>query len=390
MRRALLPAIAFISALAAACGPGTPPAAAPAGAVPASTTSAAADTSPVYFGLSAPLTGPLAEYGGFFKQGFGLALDEINTAGGVNGRNVELVWEDTQSDPKQSVPVAQKFVDDPRIIAELGDFSSTSSMAASPTYERAKMVQFGYTNSSPDFTKGGNYMFAPGVSQATSEVQQTDALAKYGPRVAVLYLNTSWGNTTYGVFKDEAAKLGLEVTYSASYLDSTTDFRPLLINARDSNPDVVYDIGYDNDASAILNQRSSVELKTKIFVEQLTAAGIKLAGENAEGTTTTNSWFPTSPEPRVQSFSSAFKAKYGNLPGQFEVASYDALYQVVAAARKGGATREGVYNGLKNSTDLPSVQIGPFGFEADRRPKNPPPPATVVVKGGELVLVSAN
>lgn len=156
--------------------------------------------------------------------------------------------------------------------------------------------------------------------------------------------------------------------------------------ARDSHPDVVYDIGYDNDASAILNQRTSVELDTTVFLEQLTAAGIKLAGPNAEGAYTTNSWFPTSPEPRVQAFSTAFKAKYGNLPGQFEVAAYDALYQVVFAARKGEATREGVYNGLKNSSDIPSVQIGPFGFEADRRPKTPPPLATVVVKNGELVI----
>ncbi|MBV9579269.1 MAG: ABC transporter substrate-binding protein, partial [Chloroflexi bacterium] len=158
---------------------------------------AAASGEPVYFGLSAPLTGPLAEYGAYFKNGFGLALDEINAAGGIDGRPVALDWEDTQSDPKQSVAVAQKFVDDPRIIAELGDFSSTASMAASPTYQRAQMVQYGYTNSSPDFTKGGDYMFAPGVSQATSEVLQTQAVAKYGKKIAVLYLDTSWGDTTY-------------------------------------------------------------------------------------------------------------------------------------------------------------------------------------------------
>lgn len=364
---------------------GCTPAAVPSGG--SSSGAAAADTTPIYFGVSAPLTGPLAEYGAFFKQGFGLALDEINGSGGVNGRLIQLDWQDTQSDPKQSVPVAQKFVDDPKIIAELGDFSSTASMAASPIYERSQMVQYGYTNSSPDFTKGGNYMFSPSVSQATSEIQQTDAVAKYGPRVAVLYLDTSWGQGVYSLFQQEAAQKGLEVTYSASYLDSTTDFRPLLINARDSHPDVLYDIGYDNDAAAILNQRSSVDLNSTVFAEQLTATGIKLAGANAEGAFTTNSWFPTSPDPRVQAFSSAFKTKYGNLPGQFEVDAYDALYQLVYAVKKSGATRQGVYDGLKNSSDLPSVLIGPFQFEADRRPKNPPPPATVVVKNGELALV---
>ncbi|MGI9147296.1 MAG: ABC transporter substrate-binding protein [Chloroflexota bacterium] len=341
----------------------------------------------MYFGVSAPLTGPLAEYGGYFQQGFGLALEELNGGGGINGRPIELVWADTQSDPKQSVPAAQKFADDARIIAELGDFSSTASMAASPVYERAKLVQYGYTNSSPVFTNGGQYMWSPSVSQSSAEVLQTDAVAKYGKRVAVLYLETSWGNDTYTLFKQEAAKLGLEVAYSASYLPTTTDFRPLLINARDAHPDLVYDIGYDNDAAAILNQRSSVDLTTPIFTEQLTAAGIALAGANAEGALTTSTWFPTSPEPRVQAFTNAFKAKYGNLPGQFEVAAYDALNQLAYAVKKGGPTRQGVYDGLKSATDLPSVQNGPFQFQEDRRPK-PPTPATVVVKDGQLVVVS--
>jgi branched-chain amino acid transport system substrate-binding protein len=379
-----------LSCLAAGCSAGLAPAAPAAGGAPAQTSAAAAaDASPIYFGVSAPLTGPLAEYGGYFQQGFGLALEELNGAGGVNGHPIELVWADTQSDPKQSVPVAQKFVDDPKIIAELGDFSSTASMAASPVYERAKVVQYGYTNSSPVFTNGGQYMWSPSVSQASAEVLQTDAVAKYGKRVAVLYLETSWGNDTYSIFKQEAANLGLEVTYSASYLPTTTDFRPLLINARESKPDVVYDIGYDNDAAAILNQRSSVGLTSTIFTQQLTATGIKLAGSNAEGALTTSTWFPTSPEPRVQAFTAAFKARYGNLPGQFEVAAYDALNQLAYAVKKGGATRQGVYDGLKNSTDLPSVQNGPFQFQEDRRPK-PPTPATVVVKDGELVLVSQN
>lgn len=377
--RRLLPAVApLLSLLLAACS-----------LAPASSagSNSGAASSTVYFGVSAPLTGSLAEYGAFFKEGFGLALDQVNAAGGIDGHPVDLIWEDSQSDPKQSVPVAQKFVDDQRIIAELGDFSSTASMAASPVYERAHLVQYGFTNSSPDFTKGGNYMWSPSVSQSTSEIQQTDALVKYGPRVAVLYLDTTWGNATYSIFKDEAAKQGLEVTYTAAYLDTTTDFRPLLINARDSHPDVVYDIGYDNDAAAILNQRSSVELNQKFFAEQLTATGIKLAGANAEGALTTSAWFPTAPDPRVQAFTNAFNAKYNHLPGLFEVSAYDALTQLVYAAKKGGATRQGIYDALKNSTDLPSVQIGPFAFQADRRPKDPPAPATVIVKNGDLVPV---
>ena len=373
---ALLAAAALV-AVATGCGSGGGADTAPGGA-----------GSTIQFGVSAPLTGPLAEYGGYYKRGFGLALDELNAAGGVNGRKIELQWQDSQSDPKQSVPVAQKLVSDERVIAELGDFSSTASMAASPIYQRNKLVQYGFTNSSPLFTTGGDHMWSPSVSQDVAEVQQTDAVAKYGKKIAVLYLNTSWGQSVYDVFTKEAAKLGLQVTYSASYLPSTTDFRPLLINARDSKPDVVYDIGYDNDAAAILNQAPAVGVTSKIFLEQLTPVGIKLAGANAEGALTTLAWSASSPDPAAQKFTTAFKAKYGELPGLFDVFAYDALTQLAHAVRKGGATRQGVYNGLKDSTDLPSVQYGAFRFEADRRPQAPPAPPTVVVQGGAQVPVT--
>src|SRR5882724_6065718 len=79
---------------------------------------------PVLIGVTGPLTGQYAQYGAQWKKGFDLALDEINASGGIKGRPLAYVFEDTQSDPRQSVAVAQKFVADPKIVAELGDFAS--------------------------------------------------------------------------------------------------------------------------------------------------------------------------------------------------------------------------------------------------------------------------
>src|ERR1700743_3850938 len=126
-----------------------------------------ADTSdPIMLGVSGPLTGPNAQYGSQWKQGFDLALDEIQAARGINGRKLAYYFEDSQSDPRQSVAIAQKFVSDPKIVMELGDFSSPASMAASPIYQRGGLVQFGFTNSHPDFTKGGDFMWSTSVSEA--------------------------------------------------------------------------------------------------------------------------------------------------------------------------------------------------------------------------------
>src|SRR6267143_152419 len=126
----------------------------------------AQSSEPITLVVSGPLTGPNAQYGAQWKQGFDLALDEIHAAGGINGRKLVYTFEDSQSDPRQSVAIAQKFVSDPKIVMELGDFSSPASMAASPIYQRAGLVQFGFTNSHPDFTKGGDFMWSTSVSQA--------------------------------------------------------------------------------------------------------------------------------------------------------------------------------------------------------------------------------
>src|ERR1700735_3251724 len=154
-----------------------------------------ADSSePITLGVSGPLTGPNAQYGTQWKQGFDLALDEIHAAGGINGRKLAYTFEDSQRDPRQSVAIAQKFVSDPKIVMELGDFSSPASMAASPIYQRAGLVQFGFTNSHPDFTKSGDFMWSPSVSQADAQPLIADLAAKEGlHHVAVLYQNTDWG-----------------------------------------------------------------------------------------------------------------------------------------------------------------------------------------------------
>src|ERR1700755_898972 len=87
---------------------------------PAPSRAAFADSSePITLGVSGPLTGPNAQYGAQWKQGFDLALDEINADGGIKGRPLAYVFEDTQSDPRQSVAVAQKFVANPKIVVEL-------------------------------------------------------------------------------------------------------------------------------------------------------------------------------------------------------------------------------------------------------------------------------
>ena len=151
---------------------------------------------PVVLGVSGPLTGANAQYGAQWKDGFALALEQVHNE--VGGRPLEYVFEDSQSDPRQAVAIAQKFASDKRIVMELGDFSSPASMAASPVYQRAGLVQFGFTNSHPDFTKGGTFMWSSSLSQATEQPKLAEfAVTALGrKRLAALYVNSDWGRTS--------------------------------------------------------------------------------------------------------------------------------------------------------------------------------------------------
>lgn len=206
--------------------------------------SAAADLDTIRVGVSGPVTVPSAEYGAYWKEGFDLALSEINEACGVGGKQVELVWEDSQSDPKQSVPIAQKFVADESIIAELGDFSSPASMAASATYQQAGMVQFGFTNSAAGFTQGGDRMWSSILTQAYYQTLAADLVKQYATDISVVYLQSDWGKSSFDAFKTEAEAVGLNIVYESAIAADSEDYRPVLIKARDAAPQAIVHIGY--------------------------------------------------------------------------------------------------------------------------------------------------
>ncbi len=280
-------------ALLAACGA--------AASTPSASTGANAQE-PIYIGVSGPLTGQNAQYGAQWKKGFDLALDEVNGSGGINGRKIEYIFEDSQSDPKQSVAVAQKFVNDPRIVAELGDFASPASMAASSIYQRAGLVQFGFTNSHPDFTKGGDYMWSNSISQSDNAPILADyAIKDLGlKRLAVLYLNTDWGRTTKDLFVQATEARGAEVVAAEGYLAEEKDFRSTLVRVRDANPDGLILVSYYADGALISQQVRATGLTLPIVASgsAYSPKFLELGGEAVDGVYTNTNFYPERPAPR--------------------------------------------------------------------------------------------
>jgi branched-chain amino acid transport system substrate-binding protein len=351
-----------------------------------------ADSSePITLGVSGPLTGPNAQYGAQWKQGFDLALDEILAAGGINGRKLVYAFEDSQSDPRQSVAIAQKFVSDPKIVMELGDFSSPASMAASPIYQRGGLVQFGFTNSHPDFTKGGDFMWSTSVSQADEQ----PLLALYAVRhlglkkLAVLHQNTDWGRTSRDYFVKAAKDYGSEIAVTEGYIADERDFRSTLVRVRDTNPDGLILISYYSDGALIARQARQVGLKQVICAASSVYSPkfIELGGDAVEGVHVGTRYFPEDPRPEVRKFIAAFKAKYGGQePDSFNAYSYDAMNMAAAVLRIGGTDRKAIRDAFAKVKDVPSVIFGHATFDVETRRVKGAMNAELVVQKGQFTI----
>ncbi|MCB8878000.1 ABC transporter substrate-binding protein [Acidisoma silvae] len=333
---------------------------------------ARADAAPVKVGVSGPLTGPLAQYGAQWKRGFDLALIQINGAeGGIHGRPLSYDFEDSQNDPRQAVAIAQKFVADPAILVELGDFSSTTSMAASPIYQRGKLVQLGFTNSHPRFTATGDYIWSPSLSQADEQPQLADlAITKLGfKRPAVIHLNTDWGKTATDLFTQAAKARGATIVDSEGYLPDERDFRSTLTRAVQAKPDGLVLESYYSDGALIVRQarEQGITLPIAAVGSIYSPKFIELAGNAANGIYTESEFFPADPRPEVQAFVKSYQDKYQSAPDAFAAFAYDALILTAAVLRQYGTTRQEFQAGLSKVSGVPSVIFGTIKFDPATR-----------------------
>jgi branched-chain amino acid transport system substrate-binding protein len=344
---------------------------------------------PVVIGVSGPLTGQYAQYGAQWKRGFDVALDEINGSGGINGRPLQYVFEDSQSDPRQSVAIARKFVSDPRIVAEIGDFSSAASMAASPIYNAGKLVQFGFTNSHPDFTKGGEYMWSNAPNQSDEMPTIADmAIEGLGlKKLAALYLNNDWGRTSKDLLVKAAEQRGATVVGTEGYLADEKDFRSAIVRLREQNPDGIIMISYYPDGAQITRQLRAAGLTQPIVAmgSVYSPKFVELGGEAVNGVYTNVPFFPGDPRPIVQKFDKAFEAKFGTEPDAYNGRAYDAMTVLGSVLRQYGTTREAVREGLSKIKGVPSVVYGEVQFNQQTRRVEQPIVNRIIVKDGKFV-----
>lgn len=348
----------------------------------------AQDKPTVKLGYQLPLTGNTAQYGQDFRTAAEIALARFNAAG--KPFKVEIVYEDSRSDAKEGVAIARKFVDDKQIVGVLGDFTSGVSMASAQVYKEAGMPQLSQTASHPDYTKISPWQFRNITTQAQEGPYNADWLKARGfKKVAVIAEQTDWGQTVVSNFADAFKKGGGEIVFSEFFNRGLADFRPLITKIARDKPDAIYTGFFYEDAAQFLKQMK--QLGVTIPVHSTSAAYnqqlIQLAGADAEGLHLTATFLPSNPDPKVQDFVNAWKAKSNGVePGQFPAQAFDAVNIMLAAVERASPnpTREKVRDELAKTKDFPGV-TGETTFGPDREPAKKL--AKTIVKGGQFVAL---
>lgn len=319
----------------------------------------AAEDEYIYIGLTAPITGDYAEYGNNFKKSVEMGMDLIDQKGGVLGKQLKVVVGDSKGDPKESSTLAQKYTSDEKIVAEIGDFTSTCCLAAQPIYDQVGMVQLSPTSSHPDFAKGSKYSFGIVGTQAGEGPFMAMMTNEHGfKKVAVLYINNDWGIVTNQYYSEALSQYGIEVVGREFYFDGERDFTAVLTKLKDSNPDMLFIASMYNDGALINKQKQKLGWDIPVLGpgSLYSPKLIELGGDAVEGLYTTVVFHPKNPKPEVQAFVSEFEKRYGATPNMFAAVAFDAINLLADAIERAGSTdRDAIRETLAATKDFPGV-----------------------------------
>ena len=348
-----------------------------------------ADSGAIRIGIAGPFSEPR---GHSMLAAAQLAVKDINAAGGVRGRPLELVVEDDSANSTRAIVVAQTLRDDPRVVAVIGHLTSGTTLAAADIYNagRDPVVNVSPSASNPDLSGIGPYTFRVCATDlAHGSTLAHFAYERLGARAAaVLYLNDDYGRGILATFTEEFQRLGGTITGQDPIVASADPGPYLARIQRDGRAQVLMVAGDRSSAAVILRVARAAGLGLPILGgDGLT--GIQAEGAIAEGVYISSNYLPQRPGERNAAFLRAYaEANGGEQPDHRGAGAYDAVHLIADAIRAGGTRRAAIRDVLAQvGRSRPAYEgvTGRIAFDDN----GDVPDKTVlvgVVRGGRIVL----
>jgi branched-chain amino acid transport system substrate-binding protein len=354
----------------------------------------------IKIGVTEPLTGAFAASGNYVTQGARLAEDEINKAGGVLGRKIQLVVEDNKSNPTEAVATAEKLINSDKVTVMMGAWSSTLTLAVMPKIEEYKVPLLVETSSSGKITTSGNpYIFRISPTSEMEARAFIPFIKKLGIKKAdFLVSNNDFGLGAAKEFADMAKKEGVQIGVVETMDPKATDFSAQLAKIKASGGDTLFVTTAVEQITLLLKQANDLQLKTRIITTGGSSSPdqlIEQAGAAANGSMHLvffTPWFPEAVKnPEIaKKFVALWNEKKYNAGGLTEgFRGWDGIHTIAAAIKAAGSTdAAAITKALWNvkvkgvNGDIAFIKQGPAGKESAQ---NVPSVYLVKIEGGKVV-----
>lgn len=316
----------------------------------------------IKIGQFASLTGSEATFGISSDNGIKLAVEEINSSGGVLGKQIELITEDNQGKPNETQTVVQKLINRDKVVGIIGEVASSRSKAAAPICQQNKIPMISQASTNPEVTAIGDYIFRVCfIDPFQATVMSKFALNSMKVKKVALLIDqrNAYSTGLAENFKKTFLELGGEIVEEQKYSSGDKDFKSILTAIKYKNPEAIFVPGYYTDVGLIAIQAREIGISVPFFggdgweSEKLTEGKAKDALEGCFFSTHISS---EDPNPLIQNFIKKYRDKYKIEPDAYSFLGYDALMLMVDAIKRAGSTEgEKIKNELAKTVNFKGV-----------------------------------
>ncbi|MCP4631121.1 MAG: ABC transporter substrate-binding protein [bacterium] len=325
----------------------------------------AADT--IKVGFHAPLTGFAASDGKSASEGAKLAVEQINSAGGVNGKMLELVIYDDQAKAAQAIPIANKLIGQDEVVIGVSGSYSGPTRSAAGVFQEASIPYIAAYAIHPDITRAGNYVFR---TSFLGEVQGRGGAKLVGDmlgkkRVVVITLQNDFGKSLAAGFKSKAADYGIKIVNEYQYSIKDRQFGSIVAKVKADKPEAIYASGYYFTAGPLVSQLRAGGVTVPIIGQEGydSQKFIEIAGASSEGVIITTSLDRDSDVPETRNFISAFEKKAGFKADMVAASAHTAILVAADALKRSGSTDPEAIRKAIAATNL-RVSTGTISFNS--------------------------
>jgi len=337
-----------------------------------------AEQSEIKIGINYELSGGVATYGQSSVEGIEMAIEEINAAGGINGKKLVPVKYDNKSEPAEATTLANKLMTQDKVVAVLGPATSGAFKAEIPVGTKNKIPVISGSATADDVTVDSSgvkeYAFRICFYDSFQGTTMANfALNNLNAKSAVIIMDSSsdYGKGLAKNFTDTFTEKGGTIVTQEAYVANDTDFNAILTKIKGLQYDVIYIPGYYNEAGLIIKQARNQGIDAPV----LGADGfdsptlLDLAGATAlNNVYFTNHYSSLDKDPAVVKFISDFKAKYNKEPDAFNALGYDlAMFVADGIKRASSVDGESIKTALAETKDFAGV-TGSFSVDENHNP----------------------